>query len=134
MPLLSSRFVVEIRLFGRALNQRVVEETERDREKDKIEKEVDVGEWNVRKFFRPTLKICEGLFQIESLPREKYPPRSVDTSRRKRRSKKKYRLAMKSYNINVSRLIFDSKIFFVVNKSIQSGRKYYYRKHLFSSS
>lgn len=51
MPLLSSRFVVEIRLFGRALNQRVVEETERDREKDKIEKEVDVGEWNVRKYY-----------------------------------------------------------------------------------
>lgn len=51
MPLLSSRFVVEFRLFGRALNQRVVEETERDREKDKIEKEVDVGEWNVRKYY-----------------------------------------------------------------------------------
>lgn len=51
MPLLSSRFVVEIRLFGRALNQRVVEETERDREKDKIEKEMDVEEWNVRKYY-----------------------------------------------------------------------------------
>lgn len=46
MPLLSSRFVVEIRLFGRALNQRVVEEIEKEREKeresekDKIEKEM----------------------------------------------------------------------------------------------
>lgn len=53
-------------------------------------------------------------FQIESLPRLGTKlPRSVDTSRRKRRSKKKYRFAMKSYNINVSEKTRSIRIFFV---------------------